>query len=106
MFRQVRVDVLGLVENMSYRIAPKSGERIDVFGAGGGRRMADEMLVHLLGELPLDPDVRLGGDSGNPVSNRDSSDPHAAVFHTLAANTIARIKETGGPKGPSISIED
>ena len=106
MFRQVRVEVLGLVENMSYLIAPASGERVDVFGTGGGRRMAEEMMVHLLAELPLDPDVRIGGDSGSPVSARDSSDSHAAVFHELAKNTVKRIQETGGSKGPSISIVD
>jgi ATP-binding protein involved in chromosome partitioning len=106
MFRQVRVEVLGLVENMSYLIAPKSGERVDVFGAGGGRRTAEQMNVHFLGELPLDPEVRVGGDSGSPVSARDVSDPHAAVFHALARAAVARIEETGGPKGPTFSIED
>jgi ATP-binding protein involved in chromosome partitioning len=106
MFRQVRVEVLGLVENMSYLIAPKSGERVDVFGAGGGKRTAEEMQVHLLAELPLDPEVRIGGDSGNPVAARDSNDPHAAAFHQLARNSVARIQEGGGPKAPSISIED
>src|SRR5580658_2461097 len=68
MFVQVRVPVLGLVENMSYLIAPKSGERIDVFGHGGGKRTADQMGIHFLGELALDPEVRIGGDSGSPVA--------------------------------------
>src|SRR6266404_6342470 len=56
MFRQVRVELLGVVENMSYLIAPQSGERIDVFGQGGGRRMASDLQVHFLGELPLIPE--------------------------------------------------
>jgi len=105
MFRQVRVEILGLVENMSYLIAPKSGERVDVFGTGGGRRTADAMQVHFLGELPLDPQVRIGGDSGNPVAWRDGSDSHAAVFHALARNTVARLEQST-PQGPSITIED
>src|SRR5271169_4239221 len=63
MFLQVRVPILGLVENMSYLVVPSSGERIDVFGHGGGKRTAVEMGVPLLGELALDPDVRIGGDS-------------------------------------------
>src|SRR5580692_11783094 len=70
MFGQVRVPILGLVENMSYLIAPGSGERIDVFGHGGGKRTAEQMSVHFLGELALDPDVRIGGDSGKPVTIR------------------------------------
>ncbi|MBM3811315.1 MAG: Mrp/NBP35 family ATP-binding protein [Acidimicrobiia bacterium] len=106
MFRQVRVEVLGLVENMSYLIAPKSGERIDVFGSGGGKRTADAMQVHFLGELPLDPQVRIGGDSGKPVAWGETSDPHAAVFHELAQNTVGRLDEVAGKSGPSISIED
>ena len=68
MFQNVRVPVLGLVENMSYLIAPVSGERIDVFGQGGGERTANAMSVPYLGELPLDPKIRIGGDTGKPVA--------------------------------------
>ena len=106
MFRQVNVEVLGIVENMSYLIAPQSGERVHVFGHGGGRRTAEAMNVHFLGELPLDPAIRIGGDTGEPVARRDAGDPHAAVFHELARSMVARVRETGGPKGPSISIEE
>ncbi len=105
MFRQVRVDVLGLVENMSYLIAPQSKERIDVFGTGGGRRAAEEMQVHLLAELPLDPQVRLGGDTGSPIALRNGSDPGASPFHELARNTVARLSEALS-KGPSLIVED
>src|SRR5882724_13485135 len=62
MFAQVRVPILGIVENMSYLICPHCSERIDVFSTGGGKRTADEMKVHFLGALPLDPAVRQGGD--------------------------------------------
>src|SRR6185436_17143510 len=87
MFHQVRVPILGMVENMSYLIAPKSGERIDVFGNGGGRRTAEAMGIHFLGELPLDPEVRIGGDTGRPISlNRN-----AEAFRTLARNLAARV---------------
>src|SRR5271156_3102972 len=84
MFAQVRVPVLGLVENMSYLIAPGSGERIDVFGQGGGKRTAEKMNVTFLGELALDPQVRIGGDTGAPVTTRAAGDPHAAPFVDLA----------------------
>ena len=106
MFQQVRGEVLGIVENMSYLIAPQSGERIDVFGTGGGERIAAEMNVPFLGELPLDPQVRIGGDTGDPVALKDSSDSHAACFHELSKKVLARLAEVGGPKGPSISIEE
>src|SRR5207237_7431047 len=77
MFGQVRVPILGMVENMSYLIAPGSGERIDVFGHGGGKRTAEKMNVTFLGELALNPEVRIGGDSGRPISTRGANDPQA-----------------------------
>src|SRR5438477_338255 len=58
MFHQVKVPILGIVENMSYLVCPHCSERIDVFSYGGGRRTADEMKVHFLRALPLDPAVR------------------------------------------------
>src|SRR5580658_9858906 len=82
MFAQVRVPILGLVENMSYLIAPASGERIDVFGQGGGRRTAEQMGVPFLGELALDPEVRVGGDSGAPVSTK-GNEPFLALAKTV-----------------------
>jgi ATP-binding protein involved in chromosome partitioning len=100
MFVQVRVPVLGLVENMSYLIAPGSGERIDVFGQGGGKRTADQMKVPFLGELALDPKVRIGGDTGAPVSINDSE-----PFLTLAKLFEERCTSSQ-TTGPKITIED
>ena len=105
MFHQVRVPLLGLVENMSYLIAPGSGERIDVFGQGGGKRTAEAMNIPFLGELALEPEVRIGGDSGKPVSARDDQDPHAKPFRALAAKIEDRCREAQ-TTGPAITIED
>jgi ATP-binding protein involved in chromosome partitioning len=104
MFQQVRVDVLGIVENMSYMVVPGTSQRIDVFGQGGGRRTADAMGVPFLGDLPLDPQVRIGGDTGRPVALSD--DERAAGFTSIARKVVSRLEETGGSKGPSISISD
>ncbi len=107
MFRQVRAEILGIVENMSYLIAPQSKERIDVFGTGGGKRTAEAMEVPFLGELPLDPEVRVACDAGDPVALReDGSAASVSAFHTLARRTIERIQEVGGPEGPSITVEE
>lgn len=106
MFNQVRVPVLGIVENMSYMIAPQSKERIDVFGQGGGKRTAAVMGVPFLAELPLDPLVRIGGDSGRPVMLNGDADSNAAGFIQLAKTMIEGLAASGGPKGPSITIED
>lgn len=105
MFQQMRVEVLGMVENMSYLQAPGVG-KIDVFGSGGGRVTAEKMCVPFLGELPLDPEVRMGGDNGRPVGIYGESDLRAAPFFGIARAVVDRVKATGGSKGPSITIAD
>ena len=102
MFLQVRVPILGMVENMSYLKCPHCGERVDVFSYGGGRKTAETMNVHFLGELALDPAVRVGGDSGHPVTLSDVGAPFVAIAHEVER----RAAEEGAKKGPSIKIED
>ena len=106
MFHQVRVPILGIVENMSYLKCPHCNERIDVFSYGGGRRTAEQMKVNFLGELPLNPEVRIGGDTGDPVALRRNQDPVAESFLELARNTAQRIQELGDQSGPKIEITD
>ncbi len=106
MFAQVKVPILGIVENMSYLVCPHCGKRVDVFSTGGGERTAREMQVNFLGALPLDPAVRAGGDSGRPVALSDGNDPHGSVFRELARKMIERIREIGPPAGPRIDISE
>jgi ATP-binding protein involved in chromosome partitioning len=103
MFAQVRVPVLGIVENMSYLTCPHCSERIDVFSHGGGKRTAEQMGVHFLGELPLDPKVRIGGDSGKPVVQIAGE---GEVFLELARKAAARVTEVSQEEGPKIEISD
>ena len=106
MFRQMRVDIFGIVENMSYIVAPQSGERIDVFGEGGGMRTAEMMVVPFLGQLPLDPQIRIGGDSGRPVALAGEGDPKAEGFYRIARAVVGSVTASGGSKGPSITVSD
>lgn len=106
MFRQVRVEVLGIIENMSYMTVPGTGQRIDVFGEGGGKRTASAMGVPFLGELPLEPEIRIGGDTGRPIILRGDEDPGAAAFLAMAAKVAEGVEAAGAKTGPSISIED
>jgi len=106
MFRQVRVEVLGIVENMSYLVCPHCQKRVDVFSYGGGKRTAAEMGVPFLAELPLDPAVRAGGDTGHPVALRDGDDSQAAAYHRMAQGAIARIAGLGRPRTPSFEVTD
>lgn len=91
MFRQVKVDVLGVAENMSYFICPHCHERVDVFGHGGGERTAKDYGVPFLGHIPLDTEVRVGGDTGAPVALRGPDSPEAKPFYDLARAVAARI---------------
>jgi ATP-binding protein involved in chromosome partitioning len=106
MFHQVKVPVLGIVENMSYLVCPHCKERIDVFSTGGGRKTAEEMHVHFLGELPLNPAVRVGGDTGKPVALSEGEASAGPGFMALARNTIARVEEVSRETGPEIEITD
>ncbi|MBI2213329.1 MAG: Mrp/NBP35 family ATP-binding protein [Acidobacteria bacterium] len=84
MFRKVNVPVLGIIENMSYFICKHCGEREEIFGHGGGRKTADRLGVPFLGEVPIDPKVVVGGDSGEPIVSLDPESPATAAFITLA----------------------
>jgi ATP-binding protein involved in chromosome partitioning len=84
MFRQMNVPIFGVVENMSYLELP-DGTRMDVFGAGGGEKLALESGVPFIGAIPMDPAVREGGDSGVPVT---ISNPDSPVSEALTAITL------------------
>src|SRR6266480_3547822 len=83
MFEKVNVPILGLVENMSYYTAP-NGERIEIFGHGGGHAEARRQKVPFLGEIPLYTEIRVGGDRGVPVVVDNPESPHAQGFVKLA----------------------
>lgn len=67
MFERVNVPILGVIENMSYFIAPDTGKQYDIFGSGGGQKMCDELNAPLLGGIPIDARIRIGGDKGEPM---------------------------------------
>lgn len=106
MFQQVRVEVLGMVENMSYLIAPQSKERIDIFGHGGGERTAKLMNIPFLGEIALIPDVRIGGDSGRPIALLGESNADAKTFLDLARKLAERVSQLSPNKGPSMIVTE
>jgi len=89
MFQKVNVPVLGIVENMSYYICPKCGNREEIFKHGGGRRTAEQLKVPFLGEIPLDPKVAIGGDAGEPIVAADQKSGVTEVYLRIAEE-IAR----------------
>src|SRR5205085_2879531 len=91
MFQQVKVEVLGVVENMSYFVCGHCGETADIFSRGGGRKMAAQFGVPFLGEVPIEPEVRAGGDSGSPVATGGPDAPKAKPFFSIAAQVVTNI---------------
>lgn len=102
MFRQVKVDVLGIVENMSAFVCPHCSHEIDIFSKGGGARTAELFGLPLLGQLNLDPDVRRGGDSGKPVTLEGETGPHAKAFFDLARKVAERTQEVKAAAGEDV----
>src|SRR6059036_177213 len=94
MFQQLNVPMLGVVENMSYFVAPDTGTRYTIFGEGGGKKVADEYGIPLLGKLPLAPDTRKGGDEGAPITVRRPDSAQAAAFREIARRVIERLGAT------------
>ncbi len=90
MFRQLNVPILGVVENMSYLELP-DGTRIDVFGAGGGERLAKEAGVPFIGAIPMDPAVRSGGDTGRPVVIAAPETAVARALRAMAEDVAAKV---------------
>jgi ATP-binding protein involved in chromosome partitioning len=91
MFAKVNVPILGVVENMSYFECPHCGERSEIFSHGGGRRRAEKLGVPCLGELPLDVQLRQGGDEGRPPVVYDPKSATALLFKEMAEKLAAII---------------
>lgn len=93
MFRQVKVDVVGIVENMSHFVCPNCKHEIDIFSMGGVERTARQFNVPYLGYIALDPEVRRGGDTGRPVALLGESGEHAKQFYDFARRMIATVEQ-------------
>jgi ATP-binding protein involved in chromosome partitioning len=105
MFRQVNVPILGVVENMSYLNCPHCNHRVDVFGYGEGRRMAEMFGVPFLGEIEIDPQIRLGGDTGKPTAAFGESFAGARSLYAMARQVAARLSVINlGTAAPVVQI--
>ena len=89
MFRQVGVPVLGIIENMSYLIGDRNEEPIQIFGSGGGKQLAEELQAPLLAQIPIDPRICAGGDTGKPLTIADPNSAVSQIFMQIAAGLDA-----------------
>jgi len=91
MFRKVEVPILGVVENMSYFLCPCCGDRTPLFGAGGGEHIAESFGLPLLGQIPIQSDIREGGDTGTPISLGETAP--ARAFAEIASQITESLGE-------------
>ena len=93
MFRQMKVDLVGMVENMSYFICPHCQHEVDIFSRGGAEKTARQFDVAFLGNIALDPELRKAGDTGKPAVLEGENSPHAKSLYEFARKVIARVDE-------------
>jgi ATP-binding protein involved in chromosome partitioning len=93
MFRQMKVDLVGMVENMSYFVCPHCQHEIDIFSRGGAEKTAKQFDVAFLGNIQLDPELRKAGDSGKPSVLEGENSPHAKSLYDFARKVVVRVDE-------------
>jgi ATP-binding protein involved in chromosome partitioning len=93
MFRQMKVDLVGMVENMSYFVCPHCQHEIDIFSRGGAEKTAQRFGLAYLGNIQLDPELRKAGDSGKPVVLEGENSPHAKSLFEFARKVMGRVDE-------------
>jgi ATP-binding protein involved in chromosome partitioning len=102
MFRQMKVDLVGMVENMSYFVCPHCNHQTDIFSRGGAEKTAEQFGVSYLGEVQLDPDIRKASDSGRPtVLDGEGSSSGKSLFD-FARKVVTRVDEIKANAGESV----
>lgn len=93
MFRQMKVDIVGIVENMSYFICPHCNHEVDIFSKGGAEKTAKQFDAAFLGSIELDPEIRRSGDSGQPAVLKGEDSAHAKSLFQFARKVVARVEQ-------------
>ncbi len=105
LFQKTSTPILGIIENMSYFIAPDTGKRYDIFRAGGGRATAEELGTPFLGEIPIDMSICEGGDAGAPAASSESDSPQKDAFMTLAQEIAKAVSIRNLSEAPETELE-
>jgi ATP-binding protein involved in chromosome partitioning len=103
MFREVRVPVLGIVENMSYFVG-EDGKRYEIFRHGGGRKLAEAAGVPFLGEIPIDPRVAECGDQGDPIVHKYPDSSVAEAYRALSQTVVRELRQAAAPELPEAEL--
>ena len=106
MFRKVDVPVLGLIENMSYFIAPDTGKRYDIFGHGGAQKEAEKLGLAFLGGVPLQMDIRALSDEGRPITVTSPDSKEAEIYRDIAEKVWSEVQGTRGVEVPVMKVSN
>jgi ATP-binding protein involved in chromosome partitioning len=102
MFRQMKVDIVGMVENMSYFVCPHCDHQTDIFSRGGAEKTAKQFEVAFLGAVELDPEIRKSGDNGKPVVLEGEGSTRGKSLYDFARNVLTRLKEVKANAGEGV----
>jgi ATP-binding protein involved in chromosome partitioning len=102
MFRQMKVDIVGIAENMSYFVCPHCQHEIDIFSRGGAEKTAKQFDIAFLGSIELDPEIRRSGDSGSPAVLKGEDSPHAKSLFEFARKVVTRVEEIKANSSASV----
>jgi ATP-binding protein involved in chromosome partitioning len=102
MFRQMKVDLVGMVENMSYFLCPHCNQETDIFSRGGAEKTASQFGVAYLGAVRLDPDIRIAGDTGKPMVLAGENSAAAKSLYEFARKVVSRVDEIKSTTGESV----
>jgi ATP-binding protein involved in chromosome partitioning len=102
MFRQMKVDLVGMVENMSYFVCPNCHHETDIFSRGGTKKTAEQFGVPYLGEVQLDPDIRKASDSGQPTVLAGEGSSSGKSLYDFARRVVTRVDEIKANAGESV----
>ena len=102
MFRQMNVDIVGMVENMSYFVCPHCQHEVDIFSRGGAEKTARQFDIAFLGSIELDPEIRKSGDGGAPAVLAGENSPHAKSLFAFARAVAARVEEIKATSSESV----
>ena len=100
MYQKLNIPTLGLIENMSHFVCPDCGHETDIFGHGGGQKMAEDMNVPFLGRIPIYEPIREGGDTGVPIVLGEPESPAAKAFMAAAERVAAEISIASYKRAP------
>jgi ATP-binding protein involved in chromosome partitioning len=105
MFTTLSVQLLGVIENMSYFLCPHCGERTDIFDHGGGARLAEKLSIPFMGEVPLDPRLRVGGGVGVPLMAAEPESELGQVFNKVAETVAGRVSVAAMVSGGALPFK-